>query len=171
MGEQAVGLPPLVGPEGESHSLESYGRYGALVLAFLGNACPAVKACTQSLVRLQSSFASRGGQVLGLNPNNPYLSPTDTLAEMTRWSSEHRLNFPYLKDPEGGWARRLGVTNTPQFVVLDRERRLRYRGRLFDSRDPARATTHDLEEALEAVLFERPVVVAETNPLGCSIVW
>lgn len=171
IGETVTALPGLVALNGETCSLHSFDGNDALVLAFLGDACPAVKACAESLVGLQQTLGPRRAKLIGVNSNNPYMSPRDTLAEMTRWAGEMNLNFPYLKDPEGAVARRLGVTNTPHFVVLDQAWRLRYRGRMFDSRDPVRATTHDLEDAVESVLAGRPIGIPETHPLGCSIVW
>lgn len=171
IGESVGSLPGLVGTNGATHSIVGFERADVLVLGFLGDACPAVKACVESLVSLQRRLTPHAVQVIGVNSNNPYLSPTDTLPEMTRWAAVMDLNFPYLKDAEGVWARRLGVTNTPHFVVLDRERRLRYRGRMFDSRDPGRAESHDLEDAVNCLLAGRSIENPETHPLGCSIVW
>ena len=63
---------------------------------------------------------------------------------------------------------------TPDFrnlpVCVGYERILRYKGRIDDSRDPAKATYSDLEHALEDVLAQRMVRVAETKPFGCAIV-
>ncbi|MCI4348241.1 MAG: redoxin domain-containing protein, partial [Thermoplasmata archaeon] len=84
IGEVATGLPSLIGANGQTHNLSSFEGSEALVLAFLGDACPAVKACAESLVGLQLSLAPRRVQVIGVNPNNPYMSPRDTLTEMTR---------------------------------------------------------------------------------------
>lgn len=164
-------LPELLGLDGKPVSLNSRGQDTVLVLAFLGNACPAVKACIGSLNALQVAFAARGVRVVAVNSNNPYLSPQDSLAEMDRWATERGIRVPYLKDMEGAFARRMGITNTPQFAVLDGDGRLRYRGRMFDSRDPARSTTRDLEDAVTCVLTGLPVKIPETHPLGCSIVW
>ena len=172
IGEAVTGFPSLVGIDGETYTPRFFfERKGVLVLAFLGDACPAAKACVESLVSLQRRRLPEGVHIIGLNSNNPYLSPRDTVAEMARWALEQNINFPYLKDSDGELARRLGVTNTPHFLVLDRERRLRYRGRMFDSRDPARATTHDLEDAVDRVLAGLPIALPETHPLGCSLVW
>lgn len=171
LGEMATALPRLISVAGDGRTTDLSERSGVLILAFLGDACPAVKACIESLVALQQRLGERGVHVIGVNSNNQYLSPTDTPSEMARWATERNLNFPYLKDPQGELARRLGVTNTPHFLVLDPEKRLRYRGRMYDSREPARATTRDLEDAVDCVLDDRPVTVPETHPLGCAIVW
>jgi hypothetical protein len=61
--------------------------------------------------------------------------------------------------------------STPHAFVFDRVRRLRYRGRIDDSRDPASVTSFDLDRAVADVLAGRPVEVAETQPFGCAIVW
>jgi hypothetical protein len=80
-----------------------------------------------------------------------------------------RLNL-FRKDEDGSAARELGATNTPHFFVLDQARMLRYRGRMDDTRDPARATVNDLENALNDLLANRSVAVSETQPFGCAIV-
>lgn len=53
----------------------------------------------------------------------------------------------------------------------DAARRLRYRGRLADSRQPATATRHDLADALEDLAAGRPVRLPDAPAMGCSIVW
>lgn len=171
LGEVAPPFPPLADRNGERYAFESFDRFPVLVLAFLGNACPAVKACLPELAALQRGYAARGCQVVAINPNNPYLSPTDSEEGMRRLGEEFDLPYPYLKDPGGAVARGYCARNTPHFLLLDAERRLRYRGRMFDSRQPGRAGSRDLEDALVAVVEGRPLLVTETIPLGCSIVW
>jgi hypothetical protein len=60
--------------------------------------------------------------------------------------------------------------STPHAFVFDGDRRLRYRGRIDDSRDPARVTSFDLDRALADMFEDRPVEVPETQPFGCAIV-
>lgn len=171
LGEVAHGFDSLPAVDGSSYSFESFRSHRVLVLAFLGDACPAVKACIGELVDLQRRFAADGVQVVGINPNNPFLSPTDTLERMVPWAQEFAVNFPYLKDVSGRVARAFGAKNSPHFLVLDADRRLRYRGRMFDSRQPERATRRDVEEVVRHLVDGRPVEPTETMPLGCSIVW
>jgi hypothetical protein len=64
-----------------------------------------------------------------------------------------------------------GARRTPHVFLLDRERTLRYRGRIADSRDPAKVTRRDLACAVEELLTAREVEVLETEPSGCAIVW
>jgi len=170
IGSHLRAFPRLMSVDGTEYGEDRFEGQNILVFAFLSTGCPAVKACIGELVSFHRRYASRHVGVVGVNSNNPYLSPGDSLEGMTRWASEVSLPFPYLKDKEQVLARALGATNTPHFVVLDAERRIRYRGRMFDSREPARATSRDLEEAVVALLEGRPVPVPSTAALGCTLV-
>ncbi len=77
---------------------------------------------------------------------------------------------PCHLDEDGSVADVFGAISTPHIFVLDSERILRYKGRIDDSRDPAKATSSDLEDALADVLAQRTVRVPETKPFGCAIV-
>jgi hypothetical protein len=90
---------------------------------------------------------------------------------MSRRARAKGYNFPYLKDSDATLARAYGMTRTPQVCVLDCDRVLRYRGRIFDARDPARVHRCDLQEAVDDLLSHREVRVPETDAFGCSIVW
>lgn len=122
------------------------------------------------MIAIQQSYAPHGVQLVAINSNNAYLSPADTFSEMVQRAQEKRFNFPYLKDEEGSVAKAFGAISTPHIFVLDSERILRYKGRIDDSRDPAKATSSDLEHALEDILAQKSVRVPETQPFGCAIV-
>jgi hypothetical protein len=79
--------------------------------------------------------------------------------------------MPYLRDESGAVARAYAAVCTPHVFVLDENRRLRYRGRLADSRRPSAAARHDLREALDDLVHGREVRVPETVPFGCAVVW
>jgi len=122
------------------------------------------------MIAIQKTFAHQGVQLVAINSNNASLSPADTFPEMVQRAQEKRFNFPYLKDEDGSVADAFGAISTPHIFVLDSRRMLRYKGRIDDSRDPAKATYSDLEHALEDVLSQRAVRVPETKPFGCAIV-
>ncbi len=123
------------------------------------------------MIKIQKDYGAKNVQLLGLNSNNAYLSPTDTYAEMVLRVQEKGFNFPYVKDEDGTVARSYGALCTPHVFLMDEERRLRYRGRIDDSRNPDRVTVSDLRNAIEDLLVNRSVRVPETTPFGCSIVW
>jgi peroxiredoxin len=171
LGAAAPGFGEVVAVDGQHYSLSSFDDREVLVLVFLGNGCPTAKSCEDGLIELQAAYGPRGVGLVAINSNNPYLSPPDTLGEMSRRARAKAYNFPYLKDPDAALARAYGVTRTPQVCVLDADRVLRYRGRVFDARDPARVQRRDLQEAVDDLLAHQEVRVPETDAFGCSIVW
>jgi peroxiredoxin len=171
LGDAAPGFQDLLGIDGGRYALSSFGGHPILVLVFVGNGCPSVKAYGDELNRLQGAYGSKGVQLVAVNANNAGLSPPDTVAQMVGTAAERRWRFPYLKDEDGTLARACGAMTTPHAFVFDPERRLRYRGRLADSRDPRRATRNFLADALEDLVARRPVQLPDTPPFGCSIVW
>ena len=84
-------------------------------------------------------------------------------------AEERNYNFPYLKDADQNVAKKYGALVTLHAFLLDRERKLRYRGRIDDSRDPTKVTANDLRNALDDVLTDKAVRVPETRPFACAI--
>jgi peroxiredoxin len=170
VGDSAPNFQGLRGVDGRLRSLSDFEDKAVLVLVFTGNGCPAAKASEDRLISLQRAYGPQSVQLVAINSNNPYLSPPDTFAEMVKHAAAKGWNFPYLKDEDGRAARAFGAVSTPHVFVLDRHRRLRYQGRIDDSRDPSRVTVRDLQNALDDLLAGRPVRVPQTIPFGCSIV-
>ena len=170
VGEQAPEFRHLRGVDGADYSLATFDHQHILIVIFTCNGCPTVKANEDRLVSLQEQYGRAGVQLVAINANNPYLSPPDTYDEMVRRAREKRFNFPYLKDADGAVAVAYGAISTPHVFMLDASRRLVYKGRIDDARDPARATASDLENALRDVFAGEPVRIPETQSFGCAIV-
>lgn len=109
--------------------------------------------------------------MVAINPNNSSISPPDTLEEMRKRAREFGYNFTYLKDGDRRLARSLGAQTTPHAFVLDKYRRVRYRGRFDNARQKSLVTVSDVRNALDQILAGMKVTVSETNSFGCSIVW
>jgi peroxiredoxin len=171
IGMAAPDFGNLLGVDGERYSLSSFQNKKLLVLLFISNGCPTVKACQDRMIKIQKDYSGKSVQLFALNSNNSYLSPADTSAEMVLRVREKSFNFPYVKDEDRNVARSYGAACTPHVFLLDEQRILRYKGRIDDSRNPDRVTISDLRNAIEDILSDRPVAVAETTPFGCSIVW
>lgn len=170
LGDEAPVFGDLQGVDGESYRLSSFDDKPVLVLVFIANGCPTVKVYDDRLIALQTRHAAAGVQIVAINSNNPFLSPPDVLPEMEKKAADAAYNFPYLKDEDGAVARCYGAVATPHAFVFDDQRRLRYRGRIDDSRDPAKLTNNDLADALEDVIEGRAVKVPDTQPFRCAIV-
>ena len=170
LGQRAPDFRDLLGADGRRFSLSSFDDTPLLVIIFSCNGCPTVKASDDRMIALQEANGPKGVQLVAINSNNSYLSPADTYPEMVKRAREKGLNFPYLKDDDGGVGRAYGAISTPHAFLFDRERRLRYKGRIDDSRDPTRVTVRDLQRAIDDVFAGRLVAVTETKPFGCAIV-
>jgi peroxiredoxin len=171
IGAPAPASPQMLGVDGRPHTLDEFGDAKALVVVFIGNGCPTVRAYEDRLKDLHEKYTGEGLQLVAVNSNNPHLSPFDTHAEIVARAREMGLPFPYLKDEDGSLARAFGAVSTPHAFVFDGDRRLRYRGRIDDARIAESVTRHDLDEAIGALLEGRPPPVADTDPFGCSIIW
>ncbi|MGH9223235.1 MAG: thioredoxin family protein [Acidimicrobiales bacterium] len=171
IGDWIPGLATLVGAAGERYTLASFAETELLVVVFVANGCPTVRLCEERLVDIHHRFGESGVGIVLVNSNNPHLSPPDTAERVAARASSSALPFPYLKDPEGALARSWGAVCTPHAFVVDGDRRLRYRGRIDDSRTGGSVTSRDLADAIVDLLSDRSVPVPETLPFGCAIVW
>ena len=171
LGETGLDFADLPGADGRSYSVASFDTSATLAVVFVASGCPTVRYYADRLAALQRSRGGDGLQIVAVNANNPHLSPLDDLREMRRRFAEAPWPFPYVKDAGGKAARLCGAICTPHAFLFDGERRLRYRGRIDDSRTGRRVSRHDLEAAVDDVLAGRQVRVPETEPFGCALVW
>ncbi|MCA9174060.1 MAG: redoxin domain-containing protein [Planctomycetales bacterium] len=152
---------------GKTWSLRESGDR-TIVLAFLGTECPLVQFYAKRLEELQAEYAERGVVVVGIDSNLQ-----DSLAELASFARRHDLTYPLLKDPGNRVADQLGAERTPEVFLLDRQRHVRYRGRIDDQYTYGIARTKPtqryLRDAIEALLGNRPVALAETETVGCHI--
>ena len=162
----------LPGADGRNYGLADFAKAKALVVFFTCNHCPFVVGSEGRIGALHDEFHPRGVDWVGINSNETVNHPTDSLEHMKVRLREAGIRYPYLRDDSQEVARAYGALRTPHFFVFDARRRLRYTGRLDDSpRQPGKETTHELRDALEAVLAGRPVAVPLTNPIGCNVKW
>lgn len=136
------------------------------------NHCPYVLAYLERLKALASTYGTEGAQFVMVNSNDPESHPDDDFESMKRFAGEHELNFPYLHDGDQSVARAYRTFRTPEVLVFDRERRLRYHGRIDDNaKQPELATTFELRDALDALLAGDAVDEPETYAVGCTVKW
>jgi thiol-disulfide isomerase/thioredoxin len=97
---------------------------------------------------------------------------SDSLEEMKIRAAYKHLDYPYLYDGETQQtASAYGPQATPHVFVFDRERRLKYEGRLDDNYRIERVKSQDARAAIDAVLGGREVAQAHTGVFGCSTKW
>jgi peroxiredoxin len=171
LGQPAPKFAGLRGVDGKEYSLESFADNPALVVVFTCNHCPYAKAYEDRLVAIQRDYASKGVKLVAINSNDAQAYPEDAFPEMVKRAGEKHFNFPYLRDEDQHAVEAYGAVCTPHVFAFDSARKLRYRGRIDDSKDAMAVTTSDLRNALDDLVAGRPVRTADTKPFGCSIKW
>src|SRR5438105_9991043 len=173
----------LKGVDGKTYTLADFKDAPMLMVAFLSNHCPYSHAAETRLLPVVAEMRDKGLAVVAINPNSPeaisvgelgYSKYNDSYDEMKSYAKERGFTFPYLYDGDTQTtAKAYGCLCTPHVFIFDRERKLRYVGRLDDSRfaDPATVKSSDARNAIEAMLAGKPVPVGVTKPFGCSTKW
>ncbi len=143
-------------------------REPIVVLLFLGCDCPLAKLYAPRLAELHRTYSMRGVAFAAVNPN-----AQEGVTDMARYVRTHQLPFPFLKDLGGRVAEQFGAERTPEVVVLDEQRVVRYRGRIDDQYTVgghrSAPTRRDLAVALDELLDGRSVSVPLTTASGCVI--
>jgi peroxiredoxin len=173
----------LPGIDGKTHTLSEYKGAKLLMIAFISNHCPDSHAAEGRLRKLIAENKDKGLVFVAINPNNPdglsidelgYSKYNDSLEDMKKYAKDQGFDFPYLYDGEKqATAHAYGCLATPHIFIFDASGKLRYKGRLDDSRyeDPATVKSSEGRAAVEALLAGKEVPVAETKPHGCSTKW
>lgn len=167
-------LPPFKGLKGVDGAIHGHSDYSTpiLVVVFSCNHCPYVQAYEDRMMAFQREYVAKGVQLVAVNSNEEKNYPEDSYEEMVKRTSARKFNFHYLRDADQSAANAFGATHTPQFFVFDKERKLRYSGKLDDNwKEPAEAKEFYLRDAVDAVLAGKPVKVPETHSIGCTIKW
>lgn len=160
----------MEGVDGKIWTLkESMGPKGLLVI-FSCNHCPWVKAWQARIVALGNEYSKKGVGVIAVNANDPTSYPEDDLEHMKAQAQQHGYQFAYVVDSTSGVARAFGATKTPEAFLFDANGVLMYHGTIDDNAEkPEKVTKTYLADALKAVVEGKPVPIAETKALGCSI--
>ena len=162
----------LPGVDGKEYSLKSFTAYKVLVIIFMCNHCPYVKAVIQRLIDLQQEVLGQGVRLVGINCNNVIKYPDDSFESMHRISKEWGMNFPYLFDESQEVAKQYDAVCTPDIYVYGTKRILLYRGRLDDNWDnPDKVSRRDLKQAIDSILSDRKITIKQIPSMGCSIKW
>lgn len=171
-GKKAVDFS-LPGVDQQQWTLEKCRGERGLLIVFISNHCPYVKAIRKKLVRDTRELLALGINSVAIMPNDTVAYPEDSFENMIRISKEFDFPFPYLLDETQEVAKAYGAVCTPDFFGYNADLELQYRGRL----DAAGPKSEDDSQARE--LFEAMKQVAETGrgpehqipSMGCSIKW
>jgi thiol-disulfide isomerase/thioredoxin len=176
--------PPfsLPGTDGKTYSLASFSKSDILVIVFTCNHCPTAQAYEDRLIQLTKDYATKNVAVVAIMPNDPssisldelgYTDMGDSFEEMKLRATQKKFNFPYLYDGANEKVSlAYGPVATPHVYIFDKQRILRYSGRIDDTEKPTKTpTVTDTRNAINELLAGKPVSVPTTKVFGCSIKW
>ncbi len=163
----------LPGTDGRTHSILGQAGPNGLVVAFICNHCPYVKAVIARIVRDASDLRAHGIGFVAVSSNDAVAYPEDSFDNMKVFAKANTFTFPYLYDEDQKVARAWDAVCTPDFFGFNAKGELQYRGRLDESRreaGPANAR-RDLYEAMLQVARTGEGPREQIASMGCSIKW
>jgi len=162
----------LPGTDGKTYSLANFKDAKVLVVLFTCNHCPYVIGSEERMIKFYNDYAPKGVALVGINSNEIEQHPMDSFELMKQRVREKSIKWPYLRDDSQEVAIAYGALRTPHYYVFDATRKLRYTGRMDDNpRNPGMEKTHELRDAMDAILAGKEPAVPLTNPIGCNVKW
>src|ERR1043166_1752319 len=171
----------LPGVDGKRHALKDFAAAKLLLIVFTCNHCPTAIAYEGRIKKLVEDYKDKGVTLVAINPNSSaglrldelgYTDLGDSFEEMKIRARDAAFNFVYLHDGDTEEvSKKYGPQATPHCFLFDRERKLRYVGRIDDNEHEKDVKVHDLRNAIDALLEGKEPPVAKTKPMGCSTKW
>lgn len=172
----------LQGTDGKTYSLASFKSANILVIIFTCNHCPTAQAYEERIIQITKDYKDKGVALVAISPNDPksvrldelgYTDLSDSFEEMKIRAKQKGFNFPYLYDGATQAVSKLyGPVATPHVFIFDKQRKLRYQGRIDDVEKPSGTPKNqDTRNALNALVAGKEVPVATTKVFGCSVKW
>jgi gluconolactonase len=168
IGSPAPAWSNLPGVDGKKYSLADLNDKEIVVVVFTCNSCPIAEGYEDRIIAFAKKHTGAKGKValVAINVNT---NKEDRLPKMIERAKDKEFNFPYLFDETQQIAKAYGAVCTPEFFVLDKERKIAYMGAMDDRNNEADAKLNFLEEAIQAVWKSVRPKVTETLPRGCLI--
>ncbi len=162
----------LLGVDQKQHALKDYSGRPALVVMFICNHCPYVKAIEDRLIQLGHDLNELDVPLVAICANDSENYPDDSFENLRARAQLKNYSFPYLHDEDQQVAKKFGAVCTPDFFVYDRDLKLQYRGRLDDSwKDPSAVRNRELYEFTKALVHGEKTPEQQHSSMGCSIKW
>lgn len=163
----------LPATDGRTYTLDDVAGENDTVIVFICNHCPYVKAVIDRFVADARELGREGVGFAAICSNDAESYPEDSFDKMKEFAETHDFPFPYLHDETQSVARAYGAVCTPDFFGYDRDRKLKYRGRLDEGRTtpPRAGARRELVEAMRAIAATGLAPPDQIPSIGCSIKW
>jgi peroxiredoxin len=169
IGDAAPAWENLEGTDGKKHSLAELKDKDVVVVVFTCNSCPVAESYESRISAFAEKYAKPDAKValVAINVNT---GKDDALPAMKTRAQKKKFTFAYLYDSSQEIARKYGAMFTPEFFVLDKDRKVVYTGAMDDKAPPGEPKADYLEPAVKAALAGKPAEPAETAAAaGCRI--
>ena len=161
----------LLGIDDKQHSLTNYKDYKGLLVIFICNHCPYVKAKIDAIKEIHEKFKDRIALV-GINSNDSMEYPDDSFENMKIIAQEKEIKFDYLVDGDQEIAKKYGAVCTPDPFLFDSERRLVFHGKIDNAMKPEDTATEKTMISNIQRFLDGEKIEKDFDPsIGCSIKW
>ena len=161
----------LMGIDDKKHSLASYKDYEGLLVIFMCNHCPYVKAKVEAIKEIDQKFKGKIA-VVGINSNDAVKYPDDSFESMKEAAKEKNMQFDYLVDETQEVAKKYGAMCTPDPFLFDKQGKLIFHGRIDNAMKPEdTATEKTMINNIEKFLAGEKIEKDFDPSIGCSIKW
>lgn len=158
--------------DGKTYSLNDFKNGHPLVIMFICNHCPYVKAIEDRLIQLGHDLNKQKINVVAICSNDENNYPDDSFENLKKRFFEKKYSFVYLHDKTQQTAKDFGAVCTPDYFVYDKNLKLAYRGRLDDSwKDAGSVTKRELFDAVLRLDKNQLIDFEQVPSMGCSIKW
>lgn len=158
--------------DGNTYSLKDFKNGQPLVVMFICNHCPYVKAIEDRLIQLGADLKALRINVVAICSNDSTKYVEDRFENLQKRAQEKNYSFYYLYDEHQTVAKTFGAVCTPDYFVFDGDLLLQYRGRLDDNwKEADKVTQRELYQAVLDLKNKKPISLKQTPSMGCSIKW
>jgi peroxiredoxin len=166
VGDAAPQWKELKGTDDKAHSLKDLAKAKAVVVVFTCHHCPVAQAYEGRLAEFAKEYKDKGVELVAINVS---LGEADNAEATAKKAKDKGFDYAYLLDPSQDIGRAYGATVTPHVFVLDGKRKVAYMGAFDDDINAAKAKTHWVNDAVDAVLAGKAPEVAVSKQVGCGI--
>ncbi|MDH3502574.1 MAG: thioredoxin family protein [Nitrosopumilus sp.] len=161
----------LLGTDNKKHTIDEYTNYQGILVIFMCNHCPYVKAKADALNELYEKFGEKIA-IIGINSNDSVNYPEDSFENMKKTAQEKGFKFDYLIDNTQEIARKYGAMCTPDPFLFNNKKELVFHGRIDNAMKPDDVVTEKtMIENIEKLLEGKKIEKDFEPSIGCSIKW
>ena len=162
----------LPATDGKTYSLKDFTNNQPLVIMFICNHCPYVKAIEDRLIQLGHQLKEHQINLVAICSNDSSKYSEDSFVNLKKQADLKKYSFIYLHDESQEVAKKFMAVCTPDFFIYDSELKLKYRGRLDDNwKDASLVTKQELFQAAMDLKKHQPISFKQTPSMGCSLKW